>query len=137
MSSKLWKSFRRERQDQLQDENQTASPRPVNRRNQATRRRRTRPSARPSLTSSTSRAPFPSARVAAQIKATGRDINNRAVSFSLQGMKKRGLVKKARMASGRCRRRAVGALPHDGAPNGVWPAPSCPRLSVERRAREP
>ena len=33
------------------------------------------------------------AEIAERIKATGRDINNRTVSFSLQAVKKRGLVK--------------------------------------------
>jgi hypothetical protein len=33
--------------------------------------------------------------IAEQIVATGRDINNRAVSFALQALKKRGLVKGA------------------------------------------
>ncbi len=33
--------------------------------------------------------------IAEQIVATGRDVNNRAVSFALQAMKKRGLVKTA------------------------------------------
>lgn len=33
--------------------------------------------------------------IAEQIVATGRDINNRAISFALQAMKKRGLVKTA------------------------------------------
>ncbi len=33
------------------------------------------------------------ANIAEQIVATGREINNRAVSFSLQALKKRGLVK--------------------------------------------
>ncbi len=33
------------------------------------------------------------ASIAEQITATGREINNRAVSFSLQALKKRGLVK--------------------------------------------
>ena len=36
-----------------------------------------------------------SAEIADHIRATGRDINNRAVSFSLQALKKRGLVKSA------------------------------------------
>ncbi|MGH6811130.1 MAG: winged-helix domain-containing protein [Methylocella sp.] len=36
-----------------------------------------------------------SAEIADHIRATGRDINNRAVSFSLQALKKRGLVKNA------------------------------------------
>jgi hypothetical protein len=31
--------------------------------------------------------------ISEHIKATGRDINNRAVSFTLQGLKKRGLAK--------------------------------------------
>lgn len=35
------------------------------------------------------------AAIAEQIVATGRDINNRAVSFALQALKKRGLVKSA------------------------------------------
>ena len=35
------------------------------------------------------------AEIAEHIKAAGRDINNRAVSFSLQALKKRGLVKTA------------------------------------------
>lgn len=35
------------------------------------------------------------AEIAERIKATGRDINNRTVSFSLQALKKRGLVKSA------------------------------------------
>jgi hypothetical protein len=33
------------------------------------------------------------AEIAEQVKATGRDINNRTVSFSLQALKKRGLAK--------------------------------------------
>jgi hypothetical protein len=33
--------------------------------------------------------------IAEQIVATGRDINNRAVSFALQALKKKGLVKSA------------------------------------------
>jgi len=33
-----------------------------------------------------------SAEIADHIRATGRDINNRAVSFSLQALKKRGLI---------------------------------------------
>jgi len=33
--------------------------------------------------------------ISEQITASGRDINNRAISFSLQAMKKRGLVKSA------------------------------------------
>jgi Ribonuclease R winged-helix domain len=37
-----------------------------------------------------------SAEIADHIRATGRDISNRAVSFSLQAMKKRGLVKNAK-----------------------------------------
>jgi Ribonuclease R winged-helix domain len=36
-----------------------------------------------------------SAEIADHIRATGRDINNRAVSFSLQALKKRGFVKSA------------------------------------------
>ncbi|PNG26611.1 hypothetical protein [Methylocella silvestris] len=36
---------------------------------------------------------LPAADISEQIKATGRDINNRMVSFALQAMKKRGLVK--------------------------------------------
>ena len=36
-----------------------------------------------------------SAEIADHIRATGRDINNRAVSFSLQALKKRGLIKSA------------------------------------------
>jgi len=36
-----------------------------------------------------------SAEIADHIRTTGRDINNRAVSFSLQALKKRGLVKSA------------------------------------------
>ena len=35
------------------------------------------------------------AEIADHIRATGRDINNRTVSFSLQALKKRGLVKSA------------------------------------------
>ena len=35
------------------------------------------------------------AEIAEHIRATGRDINNRAVSFSLQVLKKRGLAKSA------------------------------------------
>jgi hypothetical protein len=35
------------------------------------------------------------AEIAERIKATGRDISNRTVSFSLQALKKRGLVKSA------------------------------------------
>jgi repressor of nif and glnA expression len=35
------------------------------------------------------------AEIADRIKAAGRDISNRAVSFSLQALKKRGLVKSA------------------------------------------
>ncbi len=35
------------------------------------------------------------AAIAEQIVATGRDINNRAVSFALQALKKKGLVKSA------------------------------------------
>src|SRR6202040_1782075 len=35
------------------------------------------------------------AEIAEHIRATGRDINNRAVSFSLQSLKKRGLAKSA------------------------------------------
>jgi len=35
------------------------------------------------------------AEIADHIRATGRDINNRAVSFSLQALKKRGLIKSA------------------------------------------
>src|ERR1700730_2002620 len=35
------------------------------------------------------------AEIADHIRATGRDINNRAVSFSLQALKKRGLVRSA------------------------------------------
>jgi hypothetical protein len=38
---------------------------------------------------------LPAAEIAAHIKATGRDITNRTVSFSLQALKKRGLVKSA------------------------------------------
>jgi predicted transcriptional regulator len=48
--------------------------------------------------------------IAEQIKATGRDISNRTVSFSLQALKKRGLVKGA---------------------DGKWTLPK----SVSRRAR--
>lgn len=33
--------------------------------------------------------------IADHIKATGREVNNRAVSFSLQSLKKRGLAKRA------------------------------------------
>ena len=36
-----------------------------------------------------------SAEIADHIRATGRDINNRAVSFTLQALKKRGFVKSA------------------------------------------
>jgi hypothetical protein len=36
-----------------------------------------------------------SAEIGDHIRATGRDINNRAVSFSLQALKKRGFVKSA------------------------------------------
>ena len=35
------------------------------------------------------------AEIAEHIRATGRDISNRAVSFSLQSLKKRGLAKRA------------------------------------------
>jgi hypothetical protein len=35
------------------------------------------------------------AEIADHIRATGRDINNRAVSYSLQALKKRGLVRSA------------------------------------------
>lgn len=38
---------------------------------------------------------LPASEIAGHIKATGRDINNRAVSFSLQSLKKRGLAKSA------------------------------------------
>ncbi|WP_425293992.1 winged-helix domain-containing protein [Methylocella tundrae] len=34
------------------------------------------------------------AEIAEHVKATGRDINNRTVSFALQALKKRGLAKK-------------------------------------------
>ncbi|WP_036262891.1 winged-helix domain-containing protein [Methylocapsa aurea] len=37
--------------------------------------------------------PLSAAEIAEQVKATGRDINNRTVSFSLQALKKRGLAK--------------------------------------------
>jgi hypothetical protein len=37
--------------------------------------------------------PLPAAGVAERIKAGGRDINNRTVSFALQALKKRGLAK--------------------------------------------
>ena len=37
--------------------------------------------------------PLPAAEIAERIKATGRDINNRTVSFALQALKKRGLAK--------------------------------------------
>lgn len=46
--------------------------------------------------------------IAEQITATGREINNRAVSFSLQALKKRGLVKNTdgewALAKGRSKR---------------------------------
>lgn len=38
---------------------------------------------------------LPAAKIAEEIKASGRDITNRTVSFSLQGLKKRRLVKSA------------------------------------------
>ncbi|SFK62019.1 hypothetical protein [Methylocapsa palsarum] len=38
---------------------------------------------------------LPAARIAEELKASGRDITNRTVSFSLQGLKKRRLVKSA------------------------------------------
>ena len=38
---------------------------------------------------------LPAAKIAEQLKASGRDITNRTVSFSLQGLKKRRLVKSA------------------------------------------
>jgi hypothetical protein len=37
--------------------------------------------------------PLSAAEIAELVKATGRDINNRTVSFSLQALKKRGLAK--------------------------------------------
>jgi len=37
--------------------------------------------------------PLSAADIAERVKATGRDINNRTVSFSLQALKKRGLAK--------------------------------------------
>jgi hypothetical protein len=37
--------------------------------------------------------PLPAAEIAERIKATGREINNRTVSFALQALKKRGLAK--------------------------------------------
>ncbi len=37
--------------------------------------------------------PLSAAHIAEQIAATGKEVNNRAVSFSLQALKKRGLVK--------------------------------------------
>jgi Ribonuclease R winged-helix domain len=37
--------------------------------------------------------PIQAAEIAERIKATGRDINNRAISFALQALKKRGLAK--------------------------------------------
>ena len=37
--------------------------------------------------------PLPAAEIAERIKATGRDINNRSISFALQALKKRGLAK--------------------------------------------
>jgi hypothetical protein len=37
--------------------------------------------------------PLSAAEIAEQVKATGRDINNRTVSFALQALKKRGLAK--------------------------------------------
>ena len=37
--------------------------------------------------------PLPAAEIAERIKAAGRDINNRTVSFALQALKKRGLAK--------------------------------------------
>ncbi|WP_026605560.1 winged-helix domain-containing protein [Methylocapsa acidiphila] len=39
--------------------------------------------------------PLSVAEIAEQVKATGRDINNRTVSFALQALKKRGLAKNA------------------------------------------
>jgi len=45
--------------------------------------------------------------IAEQIQAMGRDINNRAISFTLQALKKRGVVKSANgewMLKGRTRR---------------------------------
>jgi hypothetical protein len=38
---------------------------------------------------------LPAAKIAEELKASGRDITNRTVSFSLQGLKKRRLVKSA------------------------------------------
>lgn len=37
--------------------------------------------------------PLSASNIAEQIMATGKEVNNRAVSFSLQALKKRGLVK--------------------------------------------
>jgi len=37
--------------------------------------------------------PLSAANIAEQIVATGREVNNRAISFSLQALKKRGVVK--------------------------------------------
>ena len=37
--------------------------------------------------------PLSAAEIAERVKATGRDINNRTVSFALQALKKRGLAK--------------------------------------------
>jgi len=39
--------------------------------------------------------PLSAANIAEQIVATGREVNNRAISFSLQALKKRGVVKNA------------------------------------------
>ncbi|MGH6798825.1 MAG: winged-helix domain-containing protein, partial [Roseiarcus sp.] len=58
------------------------------------------------------------AEIAERIKATGRDVNNRTVSFALQALKKRGLAKNTNGMWTAPKQRSRGARPSSeaGAP---------------------
>lgn len=62
--------------------------------------------------------PLPAAEIAERIKATGRDINNRTVSFALQALKKRGLAKNTdgKWTAAKGRGRQVRSLPSASVP---------------------
>nr|WP_322847432.1 hypothetical protein [Methylocella tundrae] len=62
--------------------------------------------------------PLLAAEIAEHVKATGRDINNRTVSFALQALKKRGLAKNTdgKWAAPKARSRRSRTSPDAGAP---------------------
>ena len=62
--------------------------------------------------------PLPAAEIAERIKATGREINNRTVSFALQALKKRGRAKNrdGKWTAAKGRGRQARSLPGASAP---------------------